>query len=76
MIVLDKLVARIDVILNIDAIDWLEGATITKDQVKLRNQYITKMASGVNSNDAIQPTKPRPCQIEDEDFRAHFDNDS
>ena len=49
--VLDKLIAEIDMILGLDAIDWLGGATIAKGQVKLRNQYVTKMASGVNSND-------------------------
>ena len=31
------------------------------------------MARGANSNDTIQPTKPSPCQIENEDFQAHFD---
>ena len=75
VIVLDKLIAGIDVILGLDTIDRLGGATIAKGQVKFGNQYITKMARGVNSNDTIQPTKPRPCQIEDEDFWAHFDGD-
>ena len=70
---LDKLVAGIDVILGLDAIDRLGGATIAKGQVKFGNQYVTKMARGANSNDTIQVTKPRPCQIEDEDFQAHFD---
>ena len=43
--------------------------------MKFRNQYVTKIAREANSNDTIQPTKPRPCQIEDEDFQAHFDGD-
>ena len=72
---MDKLVAGIDVILGLDSIEQLGGATITKSQVKFRNQFITKMARGVNSNDTIQPIKPRPCQIKDEDFQAHFDDD-
>ena len=28
-----------------------------------------------SSNDNVQPTKPRPFQIEDEDFQAYFDID-
>ena len=75
VIVLDKLIAGIDVILGLDAIDRLGGATIAKGQVKFRNQYVTKMARGANSNDIIQLTKPRPWQIEDEDFWAYFDGD-
>ena len=75
VIVLDKLVTGMDVILGLDVIDWLGGTTVAKSQVKFENQYITKMARGANSNDTIQPTKPRPCQIEDEDFQAHFDGD-
>ena len=66
--VLDKLAVGINVILGLDAIDWLGGATIAKGQVKFGNQYITKMARGANSNDTIPLTKPRPCQIKDEDF--------
>ena len=72
---LDKFIAGINVILGLDAIDRLGGATIAKGQAKFRNQYITKMARGANSNDTIQLTKPTPCQIEDEDFQAHFDGD-
>ena len=70
---MDKLVAGINVVLARDAIDWLGGATIATSQVKFGNQYVTKMARGANSDDSIQPTKPRLCQIENEDFRAHFD---
>ena len=72
---LDKLIAGINVILGLDTIDWLRGATIAKGQVKFGNQYVTKMASWVNSNDAIQSIKPRPSQVEDEDFQVHFDGD-
>ena len=51
----DKLISGIDMILDLDAIDWLRGATIAKGQVKLRSQYVTKTARGVSSNDTIQP---------------------
>ena len=73
VIVLDKLITGIKVILGLDAINQLEEATIAKGQVKFRNQYVTKMARGANSNDTIQLTKPKPYQIED--FQAHFDGD-
>ena len=43
--VLDKFVAGIDVILGLDAIDWLGGDTIAKGQMKFRNQYVTKMTN-------------------------------
>ena len=62
-------------LLGLDAIDQLGGAIITKGQVKFGNQYVTKMVRGANSNDTIQPTKLRLCQIEDEDFWAHFDGE-
>ena len=62
----------IDMILGLDAIDQLGGATIAKGQVKFGNQSITKMAWGANSNDTIQLTEPKPSQI---DFQAHFDGD-
>ena len=75
LIVLDKFITGIDVILGLDAIDWLGGATIAKCQVKFGNQYVSKMARGVNSNDTIQLIKPRLCQIEDEYFQAHFECD-
>ena len=54
-------------LLGLDAIDWVGGAIIAYGQVKFGNQYITKMTKGANSNDTIQLTKLKPCQIEDED---------
>ena len=75
VIVLDKLIAGINVLLGLDAIDQLGRATIVKRQVKFGNQHETKKERGANSNNTIQLTKPRPCQIEDEDFRPHFDGD-
>ena len=38
VIVLEKLVTGIDMILGLDFIDWLGGATIAKGQVRFRRQ--------------------------------------
>ena len=54
VIVLDKLVAGIDVILGLDPIDQLGRDTIAMGLVKFGNQYVTKMVRGANSNDTIQ----------------------
>ena len=46
VIVLDKLIAGIDMIRCLDAIHRLGRATIAKGQVKFGNHYITKIARG------------------------------
>ena len=46
---LDRLVAGIDMIVGLDAIDRLGGFTISKGQVNFGNQYVTKMTRGANS---------------------------
>ena len=74
VIVLEKLVTGIDVILGLDVIDRLGGASIAKGQVRFERQDAARVVRA-SSNDTVQPTKPKPFQIEDEDFRAHFDSD-
>ena len=69
---LEKLITGIDVILSLDVIDWLGGATIAKGQVMFGRQDAARVVR-VSSKDTVQPTKPGPIQIEDKDFRTHFD---
>ena len=69
---LEKVITAINVILGLDVIDRLGGATIAKGQVRFGRQDTARVVR-VSSNDTVQPTKPRLFQIEDEDFRAHFD---
>ena len=73
VIALENLVSRIDLILVLDGLDLLGGATIAKGQVRFGRQDARVVRA--SNNDTVQPTKPRPFQIEDEDFRAHFDSD-
>ena len=74
VIVLEKLVTGIDVILGLDVIDRLGGATIAKGQMKFGRQGTVRVVRA-SCKDTVQPKNPRPFQIEDEDFRAYFDGD-
>ena len=74
VIVLEKLVTGIEVILGLDVIDRLGGATIAQGQVWFGRHDAAKVVRA-SSNDTVQLTKPRLFQVEDEDFRAHFDAD-
>ena len=52
VIVLDKLVAGIDVILGLDAVDWLEGSTIAKSQVDFeRGNEIPEVTDGLTKGE-------------------------
>ena len=73
VIVLEKLVTGIDMILGLDVIDWLGGATIAEGQVMFGRQDAARVVRA-SSNDTGQPTKPKLFQVEDEDFLAHFDS--
>lgn len=73
MIVLNRLIAGIDVVLGLDVIDRLGGATIAKGKVKFGNQSAPRMTRSATRNNTIQPSKPRLCLLEDEDFCAYFD---
>lgn len=75
VIVLDRLISGIDVVLGLDAIDRLGGAIIAKGQVKFGNQSAPGVTGSVTRGDTNQPSKPRPCLIEDDDFRACFDGE-
>ena len=65
--VLEKLVTEIDVILGLDVIDRLGGATIVKGQVRFGRQDASRVVRA-SSKDTVLPTKPRLFQIEDKDF--------
>lgn len=68
MIVPNRLIAGIDVVLGLDVIDRLGGATIAKGQAKFGNQSASKMTRSATRNNTIQPSKPRLCLIEHEEF--------
>ena len=44
-------------------------------RLPFENHCAVVMPRGTTCNYIIQPTKPGPCQTEDEDFQAYFDGD-